>query len=43
MFPAYSTYVMHELKEIISDAEGYTEKIRKATPQAKKNHSNGIG
>ncbi|WP_246045869.1 transglycosylase domain-containing protein [Ureibacillus terrenus] len=36
MFPAYSTYVMHELKEIISDAEGYTEKIRKATPQAKK-------
>jgi len=35
-FPAYSTYVLHELKELIAENEGYADRLRKATPDAKK-------
>lgn len=35
-FPDYSTYVLHELKQLIAENEGYTEKMEQATPEAKK-------
>ena len=35
-YPAYSTYVLHELKQLIAEKEGYAKKMEQATPDAKK-------
>lgn len=34
-FPAYSTYVLHELKQLVLENEGYKDKFKQASPEEK--------
>lgn len=34
-FPAYSTYVLHELNQLIAETEGYNEALQQASPEEK--------